>query len=180
MWVAGVAVVVNTLSALLFLSGRGKDMNVRSAFLHLAGDAALALGVVATGAIVEVTGFFLLDPIVSLVLSALIVMSTWSLLRGSINLALDAVPEGIDPVAVRDYLVALPGVREVHDLHIWAMSTTETALTAHLVITGSSGSRFLGDACKELHDRFGIEHSTLQVEPEDAPDPCRLAPDEMV
>lgn len=180
MWVAAIAVVVNTVSALLFLSGRRADMNVRSAFSHLAADAGLALGVVATGAVIEMTNWYLLDPVVSLVLAVLIVASTWSLLRGSIDLVLDAVPEGIDPVEVRTYLAGLPGVREVHDLHIWAMSTTETALTAHLVAASPAGPGFLGDVCRELHDRFDIEHATLQLESEDAPDPCRLAPEETV
>ena len=128
-----------------------------------------------------VTGWAWLDPAMSLVVSATILVSTWSLLRVSLNLALDAVPDHIDPDKVRSYLAALPGVTEVHDLHIWAMSTTETALTAHLVIPGASCEpHFLGTVCKELHRRFRIAHSTLQVEPLDAPDRCRQASSEVV
>jgi cobalt-zinc-cadmium efflux system protein len=179
MVVAGGAALVNGASAMLFSKGRHKDLNLQSAFLHLAGDAAIAAGVVLSGLVVLWTGFTLLDPITSLVVSGLVLVSTWSLLRASLNLALDAVPEGIDPEEVRAFLAALPGVAEVHDLHIWAMSTTENALTAHLVMPESKGSAaFLGDVCKTLYERFHIEHSTLQVEPPDAPSPCRLAPEE--
>jgi cobalt-zinc-cadmium efflux system protein len=176
--VAGVGVAVNGISALAFRKGGKHDLNLRGAFLHLAADAAVSFGVVITGIILIYTGWNLLDPIVSLVLSVIIVGSSWSLLRKSINLALDAVPEGIDVDAVRAYLEGLSDIVEVHDLHIWAMSTTENALTAHFVMTtGSCEPRFLGDVCKVLHDRFGIEHSTLQVEAPEAPDPCRLAPE---
>jgi cobalt-zinc-cadmium efflux system protein len=179
MVVAGGAAVINGASALLFSKGRHKDLNLQSAFLHLAGDAAIAAGVVLSGLLVWKTGWMLLDPITSLVVSALVLLSTWSLLKASLNLALDAVPAGIDPEKVRAFLAELPGVTEIHDLHIWAMSTTENALTAHLVMPESGGSStFLGDVCKALHERFHIEHSTLQVEPPDAPSPCRLAPEE--
>lgn len=176
--VAGVGVAINGISALAFRKGGKHDLNLRGAFLHLAADAAVSFGVVITGIILIYTNWNLLDPIVSLVLSVVIVGSSWSLLRKSINLALDAVPEGIDVDAVRGYLEGLPDVLEVHDLHIWAMSTTENALTAHFVMkTASCEPRFLGDVCKVLHDRFKIEHSTLQVEAPEAPDPCRLAPE---
>lgn len=176
--VAAVGVAINGISALAFRKGGKHDLNLRGAFLHLAADAAVSFGVVITGVILLYTNWNLLDPIVSLVLSVIIVGSSWSLLRKSINLALDAVPEGIDVDAVRAYLEGLPDVLEVHDLHIWAMSTTENALTAHFVMTtGSCEPQFLGDVCKVLHDRFKIEHSTLQVEAPEAPDPCRLAPD---
>lgn len=179
--VAAVGAVVNGASALLFLRGRDHDLNVKGAFLHLAGDAGIALGVVVTGMIVMHTGWWWLDPATSLVVAALILVSTWSLLRRSLNLVLDAVPEGIDIDAVREYLSALPRVREVHDLHVWAMSTTETALTAHLVMPGNSCEpTFLASICRELHDRFDIDHGTLQVDPEEAPDPCRLAAKETV
>jgi cobalt-zinc-cadmium efflux system protein len=179
MIVAGGAAVVNGASAMLFSKGRHKDLNLESAFLHLAGDAAIAAGVVLSGLLVWKTGWTLLDPITSLVVSALVLLSTWSLLKASLNLALDAVPAGIDPEEVRAFLADLPGVNEVHDLHIWAMSTTENALTAHLVMPDATGkSTFLGDVCKTLHERFHIEHSTLQVEPPNAPSPCRLAPEE--
>jgi cobalt-zinc-cadmium efflux system protein len=181
MVVAGGAAVINLLSALLFSKGRHEDLNLRSAFLHLAGDAAIAAGVVVSGLIVLLTGWTRVDPITSLLVSVLVLYSTWSLLKDSLNLALDAVPEGIDPEEVREFLSRLPGVTEIHDLHIWAMSTTENALTAHLVMPETSGSpAFLGDVCKALHERFRIEHSTLQVEPPDAPAPCRQAPAESI
>jgi cobalt-zinc-cadmium efflux system protein len=168
-------------SAALFMSGRQGDINVRSAFLHLASDAGLALGVAVAGFVVLVTGWRWLDPLVSIVLSLFILVSTWSLLRDSMNLVLDAVPEGIEPDDVKTYLVKLPGVVEVHDLHIWAMSTTENALTAHLVMPGDAcHATFVSDVAKELHNRFGVEHSTLQVEPPEAPEPCRLAPEETI
>ncbi len=176
--VALVGVIVNGVSAMLFMSGRKSDLNLRAAFLHLAADAGLALGVAIAGAVMLATGWRWLDPAVSIILSIVILAGTWSLLKSSTNLVLNAVPDGVDLEDVRLYLMSLSGVTEVHDLHIWAMSTTENALTAHLVMqTGSCEPRFLGDVCKVLHDRFGIEHSTLQVEAPDAPDPCRLAPD---
>jgi len=175
MAVAAVGVVINGVSALLFAKGQKGDANLRGAFLHLASDALVSLGVVITGAVILQTGWTRLDPIVSLVVSVVIVVGTWGLLKQSVNLALDAVPEGIDAEAVSAYLASLPGVLEVHDLHIWAMSTTETALTAHLVMaTSSCEPRFLGDVGRELHEKFQIGHSTLQVEPPEAPDPCRM------
>jgi cobalt-zinc-cadmium efflux system protein len=178
--VAILGAIVNGASALLFMRGK-RDLNVRSAFLHLAADAVLALGVAVAGALILVTGWLWLDPAVSIALAVTILAGTWSLMRKSMNLVLDAVPEGIDPEEVRTLLGALPGVREVHDLHIWAMSTTETALTAHLVMPGNSCKpTFLADACKGLHDKFDIDHATLQVDPEEAPAPCTLAPDDVV
>jgi cobalt-zinc-cadmium efflux system protein len=174
--VAFVGAVVNAGSALLFMERGHKDLNVRSAFLHLASDAVLAVGVAAAGAIILATGWLWLDPAVSIVLAMTILVGTWSLMRKSMNLMLDAVPEGIDPDQVRTFLEALPGVIEVHDLHIWAMSTTETALTAHLVMPHSSRDpAFLSTVCKNLHDEFDIDHSTLQIDPEEAPSPCALA-----
>ncbi len=179
--VALVGTVLNAAAALPFLEGRGKDLNVKSAFLHLAADAALSLGVAVAGVVVLYTGFTWVDPLMSIVLAVTILVSTWSLMRGSLDLMLDAVPEGIDPDAVRSFLAALPGVVEVHDLHIWAMSTTETALTAHLVMPRAAHApAFLSDACKAIHERFGIAHATLQVDPADAPHPCRLAAEEGV
>lgn len=179
--VAIAGAVVNGVSALLFMSGSEKDLNLRSAFLHLASDAALAVGVAIAGAVILLTGWLWVDPVVSIVLAVTILAGTWSLMSKSLNLMLDAVPERIDPDAVRSFLGGLPEVVEVHDLHIWAMSTTETALTAHLVMPGAScGPTFLSDACKELHDRFGIDHPTLQIDPQEAPAPCALAPDEIV
>lgn len=179
--VAIAGAVVNTASALLFMRGREHDLNLRSAFLHLASDAVLALGVAGAGAGIMATGWLWLDPAVSIVLALTILVGTWSLMRKSLNLMLDAVPENIDPERVKQFLRALPGVIEVHDLHIWAMSTTDTALTAHLVMPGNSCEpTFLASACKELHDRFDIDHATLQIDPKEAPSPCALAPDEIV
>jgi len=172
--VALVGVVINGASALLFMSGRKGDLNFRSAFMHLAADAALALGVAVAATVMLFTGWAWIDPVVSVLLSCFILASTWSLLKDSLNLILAAVPEGIDAEAARRYLSELPGVVEVHDFHVWAMSTTETALTAHLVMPGDKcHPAFLGDACHCLHEKFGIGHSTLQVESPDAPHRCR-------
>jgi len=179
--IAAVGVFTNGLSALMFLAKRKSDANMRGAFLHLAADAGISLGVALTGALLWMTGWLWLDPVVSLIVSATVLLSAWSLLRESLELALDAVPDHIDPEAVRRYLAELPGVTEVHDLHIWAMSTTETALTAHLVMPVNAGAaHFLGSVCKELHQRFRIDHPTLQFEPADAPDRCRQAAEEAV
>ncbi len=186
--VAGVAVIVvatagvavNGVSAALFLSGRKTDLNVRGAFLHLAADAAVSLGVAVGGVVLHVTDKRWIDPLLSLAVCVVILASTWGLLRSSVNLALAAVPDGVDPDEVKAYLAGLPGVVEVHDLHIWAMSTTETALTAHLVMRAPCPASFLAEAGAGLEARFHIGHSTLQLEPPEAPDPCRLAPDEIV
>jgi cobalt-zinc-cadmium efflux system protein len=175
-WVAAVGIAVNAATALLFASGRRGDVNIRGAFLHMAADAAVSLGVVVAGLVILATGWRWLDPAVSLGISFVIVVSTWDLLRESTDLALDAVPDAIDPVQVGSYLAGLPRVAGVHDLHIWGMSTTEFALTAHLVIPDASAEdALLARACRELHDRFGIEHATLQVERGDPAHPCRLA-----
>lgn len=179
--VAAVGIVINTATALLFMSGQKGDLNIRGAFLHMAADAAVSLGVVLAGIAIVRTGWDWLDPAVSLAIVAVVLVATWGLLRDSVNLALDAVPEGIDPAAVQGYLSGLPGVVEVHDLHVWGMSTTETALTAHLIVPdGSGGDALLARTCAELHDRFGIEHATLQIERGDPAYPCRLAPAEVV
>ncbi len=176
--VAAIAVVINGASALAFAGGRKHDLNVRAAFLHLAGDAGISVAVVVAAVVVLRTGWLWVDPALSLAVAALILVSTWSLLRSSLNLVLDAVPEGIDIDAVRAYLAGLPRVCGVHDLHVWPLSTTETALTAHLVMPGNSCEpMFIADACRELHDRFDIDHATLQVDPAEAPDECRLSPE---
>jgi cobalt-zinc-cadmium efflux system protein len=164
MVVAGLGIVVNLGTALLFLRGRHGDLNVRGAFLHMASDALVSAGVVATGALALVYGWPWLDPAVSLVIALVIVLGTWSLFRQSLHLLFDGVPEGIDLHAVRRELEALPGVVRVHDLHVWATGTTETALTAHLVMPrGNAGDRFLEDATRRLQARFRIGHVTLQV-----------------
>lgn len=165
MIVAGVGVIINTLTALLFMKGREKDINIKGAFLHMAADAGVSLGVVAAGFLINITGFYLLDPIISLVIVVVITVGTWGLLRDSFHLSMDAVPKEIDFEKVQAYLNSLDGVKEVHDLHIWAMSTTETALTAHLVMPdGEQDDKFLGKICRTLDNQFGIEHSTIQVE----------------
>jgi cobalt-zinc-cadmium efflux system protein len=180
MAVAGIGIVVNGVTALLFMSGRKRDVNVEGAFLHMAADAAVSLGVVLAGAAIKFTGWAWLDPVTSLAVVAVIMGGTWGLLRKSVNLAMDAVPEHIDPDEVRAYLAGLPGVTAVHDLHIWGMSTTEAALTCHLVRPQGSDDALLMRAAKELHDRFEIEHVTLQVEQGDPGQPCRLEPDHVV
>lgn len=175
-WVAAAGILVNGITALLFLSGRKGDLNIRGAFVHMAGDAGIAFGVVLAGIAILVTGLRWIDPVVSLVIVAIILHSTWSLLRDSVNLALDAVPEGIKIDDVRSYLEGLPDVTAVHDLHIWAMSTTETALTAHLVIPEiADHDGLLCRCCEDLHDQFGIEHATLQLECGNAAHPCARA-----
>lgn len=179
--VALVGVVINTATALMFMSGRKEDLNVRGAFLHMAADAAITLGVVLAGIVILFTGWYWLDPAMSLIIAILIVYGTWDLLRSSLNLALHAVPEGIDAQAVHDYLASVEGVSEVHDLHIWGMSTTETALTAHLVFpAGHPGDAVLSEICGTLHRRFAIGHSTIQIEMGDAADSCHLAPSQVV
>ena len=180
-WVAAVGIVINTASALLFLAGRKRDINIRGAFLHMAGDAVVSLGVVIIGFAIRMTNWQWLDPAISIVIGAVIVWGTWGLLRESVNLAMDAVPAGIDPHAVEAFLAVLPGVRAVHDLHIWGMSTTETALTAHLVMPRPPGDdRFLHEAGRGLRDRFGIGHFTIQIEHGDTDVTCRQEPDHVV
>jgi len=180
--VASIAFVANGASALFFLRDRKRDMNVRAAFVHLAGDAAISIGVVVAGVVMLRTGWTWLDPLVGLAIAASILATTWSLLRQSFNLALDAVPQEIDLAKVRAYLLEQSGVTEVHDLHVWAMSTTETALTAHLVLCegGAVTATFFAEVSKALHDDFGIGHATLQVEHAPREAPCCLAPDDVV
>jgi len=174
--VAAIGIAVNTISALMFVSGRKSDLNIRGAFLHLAADAIISLGVVLTGMAIVFTGWQWLDPVVSLAITIVIVIGTWRLFQESFDLMLDAVPEGIEPLAVRTYLAERPEVTQVHDLHIWAMSTTEVALTAHLVTpAGHPGDTFLSQVCRELHDHFGIEHATIQIELRDSNAVCALA-----
>jgi cobalt-zinc-cadmium efflux system protein len=176
MIVAAVGVVINTATALLFLSGKDRDLNIRGAFLHMAADAAVSLGVVASGALILAFGLAWIDPVISLVIAAVIFLSTWGLLRDSLNLAVDAVPRDVDPEAVRGYLSGLPGVSAVHDLHIWALSTTETALTAHLVMdTFPADDRFLNELSSELMVRFHINHPTVQLERTDSDIVCHQA-----
>ena len=165
MIVAGIGVLINTITAFLFMKGREKDLNIKGAFLHMAADAAVSLGVVLAGLIILSTGWLWVDPAISLGIVLVITIGTWGLLKDSFQLSMDAVPKGIDLKEVGKYLKGIDGVEEVHDLHIWAMSTTETALTAHLVIPNvAKDDFFLKKICGELHHRFGIEHSTIQIE----------------
>ena len=181
MAVAALGILVNGITAYLFMAGRKDDLNIKGAFLHMASDALVALGVVIAGAVILWTGWLWLDPAISLVISAVIVAGTWSLLRDSVHLSLDAVPPGLDKEQVEAFLGGLPGVVEVHDLHIWAMSTTETALTAHLVRPDESiDDDLLHDACDQLRQRFKIGHATLQVEDGRGVHPCVLQPDHVV
>ena len=179
--VALAGILVNGATALLFMSGRRKDLNVRAAFMHMAADAALTAGVAVAGAIILWTGWFRIDPAVSLVISAAIVVGTWGLLRDAVNLSLDAVPSGISPDQVGLYLRSLPGVSEVHDLHIWGMSTTETALTAHLVrVDATNDDDLLQRISLEVRERFNIGHATVQLETPECAHECALRPDHVV
>ncbi|BCM83992.1 cation diffusion facilitator family transporter [Methylobacterium indicum] len=178
--VALVGIAVNGITAWLFASGRKGDLNIRGAYLHMLADAAVSAGVVVAGLVILWTGWTWVDPLTSLVIVAVIVAGTWGLLRDSVVLSLDAVPPGLDPADVRRCLAERPGVSEVHDLHVWPMSTTETALTAHLVMpAGHPGNAFLNDCAATLRRRFGIAHVTLQVELAGGP-ACALAPDHVV
>jgi cobalt-zinc-cadmium efflux system protein len=178
--VAAVGIFVNGGTALLFASGAG-DLNVKSAFLHLAADALVTAGVVAAGIAIWLTGSLWLDPAVSLIVSAVIVVGTWRLLKSAIRLALDAVPEAVDIAAVRAHLLALPGVTGLHDLHIWGMSTTETALTCHLIMPqGHPGDAALNGMAQQLHHSFGIQHATIQIELADTDEACALTPEHVV
>jgi len=179
MCVSLIGIAINTATALMFMSGRKADLNIRSAFLHMAADAAVSAGVVLAGVAIVLTGLRWIDPVVSLIIAGVIVWGTWGLLRDSVNLALQAVPAEINLGDVRKYLAGLPHVTTVHDLHVWPMSTTETALTVHLEVpTGLSGDAFLREVCEHLHQQFGIEHSTIQIEQN--AERCSLAPERSV
>lgn len=179
--VAAIGIVINTVSALMFLSGRERDLNIRGAFLHLAADAAVSVGVVLAGIAIVLTRQQWFDPATSLIVTIVIIISTWQLFRDALSLITDAVPAGIEPLAVRTYLAERLGVTGVHDLHIWAMSTTETALMAHLVMPGGHpGDAFLAEIYHDLHENFSIEHATIQIELGDSGQPCALAPESIV
>jgi cobalt-zinc-cadmium efflux system protein len=164
MVVAGIGIVVNTVTAMLFMRGRDSDLNIRGAFLHMAADALVSAGVVIAGGLALWFGWAWLDPVVSLAIAAVIVVGTWNLFKQSLHLLFDGVPASVDPGAVQALLETLPGVERVHDMHIWAMGTSEIAMTAHLVMPQShADDAFLKNATQQLHDRFGIEHVTIQV-----------------
>jgi len=176
--VAALGIAINGATALLFMRGRHGDLNIRGAYLHMAADAGVSAGVVVAALAILLTGWLWVDPVISLVIAAVVLASSWGLARDSVSLALDGVPRGIALAEVRDYLGQLDGVTEVHDLHVWAMSTNETALTAHLVRPCGSDDLFLREVCAELAHRFDIDHATLQIEA--GSDACRLAPAEVV
>ena len=180
MAVAAIGILVNGVTAWLFASGRKDDINLKGAFLHMASDALVSVGVVAAGLLILLTGWLWIDPIVSLVINGVIVWGTWGLLRDSVGMSMAAVPAQIDPAAVRTFLSARTGVVDVHDLHIWPMSTTENALTCHLVMpNGHPGDAFLHELAGDLAKRFKINHTTVQIEV-DQHLACALAPDEVV
>ena len=177
MVVAAIGIVINTATALLFMRGRESDLNIRGAFLHMAADALVSAGVVVAGALTLWMGWTWLDPVVSLGIAAVILWGTWDLFKQSLHMLFDGVPRGIDLLAVRDCLAALPGVTRVHDLHIWAMGTSQTALTAHLAMPqGHADDAFLKNATEQMHDRFEITHVTLQVMKEPFTAPCGELP----
>jgi cobalt-zinc-cadmium efflux system protein len=182
MVVAAIGIVINGITAWLFASGAKGDINIRGAFLHMAADAAVSAGVVIAGLVIQLTGLSWLDPAVSLVIAALVVWATWGLLRDSVAMSLDAVPSEISPEAVTGFLRERPGVADLHDLHIWPMSTTSVALTVHLVMAEGhqahreAGNGFLAETAEGLRARFGIGHATLQIEESGGP-ACRLARD---
>ncbi|MBB4259838.1 MULTISPECIES: cation diffusion facilitator family transporter [unclassified Bradyrhizobium] len=179
MVVAGIGILINGFTALLFASGRKDDINIEGAYLHMAADAAVSLGVVVSAALIIWTGWLWLDPVTSLVICATILWSTTSLLRGSIDMSMAAAPKGTDLAAIRAFLLARPGVSAIHDLHVWPISTTETALTCHLVMPAGAGDAFLMETAQLLKATHRIGHTTLQIEthPDNG---CALAPDDVV
>jgi len=179
MVVAGIGILINGFTAMLFARGRKDDINIEGAYLHMAADAAVSLGVVVSAALIIWAGWLWLDPLTSLVICATILWSTTSLLRGSIDMSMAAAPKGTDLAAIRAFLLARPGVSGIHDLHVWPISTTEAALTCHLVMPTGAGDAFLMETTQLLKTSFRIGHTTLQVEthPDNG---CALAPDDVV
>ena len=183
MRVAALGIAINGATALMFMRGRHDDLNIRGAFLHMAGDAAVSAGVVLAAGLILLTGATWLDPLASLAIVAVIAWSTWGLLRESLSLAMDAVPAGLAPAQVDAFLRTLPGVSEVHDLHIWGLSTSTTALTAHLVRADAAPTepdQLIRAACDGVRERFGIGHCTFQVETTRGAAACTLRPSEVV
>lgn len=172
--VAAIGVAINSITAWLFFSGQKKDLNIKGAYLHMVADAGVSFGVVLAGVVIMLTGWQMIDPLISLLIVAVILVGTWSLLRESMNLAIDSVPKDVDIEGIESYLTGLENVCQIHDLHVWAMSTTETALTVHLITTDSVLSTdFLSKIEQHLHDYFDIEHSTIQIEKQNA-ESCML------
>ena len=181
MIVASIGIVINSLTALLFLKNKEDDINLKGAYLHMAADALISLGVVFTAVVIYYTNWNWLDPIVSLVISLIIIFGTWDLLKDSFRLSMDAVPSGIDPIAVKKYLAQLNNVVDVHDLHIWAMSSSETALTAHLTFANPIKDNLLiSQISRELRDQFKIHHVTIQSEIFEHAYQCSLSPEDVV
>lgn len=164
MLVAGIGVVINTITALLFIKGQKEDLNIKGAFLHMAADAGVSLGVVAAGLLINLTGALWIDPVMSFIIIAVILWGTWRLFTDSIDLALDAVPKQINQEEVRNYLLSKDSIYDIHDLHIWAMSTKQIAMTAHLVVAKSPDDQLIKNLQNELRDKFGINHTTFQIE----------------
>jgi cobalt-zinc-cadmium efflux system protein len=180
MIVAAIGIVINTATALLFMSGRKGDLNIRGAFLHMAADAAVSAGVVVAGFIIVKTGLAWIDPVTSLIIVAVIAIGTWGLLRDSVNMSLHAAPPGLDPEEIGAFLRAQDGVQEIHDLHIWPMSTTETALTVHLLVpAGYPGDAYTARLAAGLKEKFRVDHATIQIETDPAT-PCELESDKTV
>jgi len=173
--VAAIGVIINTATALLFVKGQKHDLNIRAAYLHMAADAAISLGVVVAGIAIMMTGWLWLDPVISLFIVVVILLGTWHLLKDSIDLSIDAVPKGIDVAHIQSYLRDLENISDIHDLHIWALSTTETALTVHLVTTHKLiDNAFLKEVQEHLHHNFNISHTTIQIEHESGDYNCVL------
>lgn len=179
MVVAGIGILINGFTAMLFASGRKDDINIEGAYLHMAADAAVSLGVVVSAALIIWTGWLWLDPVTSLAICLTILWSTTSLLRGSIDMSMAAAPKGTDLDAIKAFLLARPGVSAIHDLHVWPISTTETALTCHLVVPAGAGDAFLMETAQMLRAAYRIGHTTLQVETH-SDNGCALAPDDVV
>lgn len=165
MIVAGIGVIINTVTALMFMSGSKKDLNIKGAFIHMAADAGISLGVVAAGLLISITSLYWIDPVISLVIVIIITIGTWGLLKESFTMSMDAVPKGINLSEVREFLLNQDDVTKVHDIHIWPLSTTETAFTAHVVRRNKDcNDEFLSNMKKELHDKYEISHVTIQIE----------------
>ena len=180
-WVALAGIVLNTTTAILFLRDRHHDLNVKSAFTHMAGDALISLGVVVTGILIHYTQLNWLDPVMSMLISLVIVWGTWSLLTESTLLAIDGVPNKVQPAGVRTYLEQTQGVLAIHDLHIWGLSTTEVALTVHLVVDSfEKTDQILAQICTDLKSQFQIDHPTIQFESSTSSQLCDLKPDEEI
>jgi cobalt-zinc-cadmium efflux system protein len=173
MIVAGIGVVINTITALLFMKGQKVDLNIKGAFLHMAADAGVSLGVVVAGLLIKLTGIQWIDPLMSFLIILVILLGTWRLFTDSIDLALDAVPKHIELNKVRHFLLSQNGVTNIHDLHVWAMSTTQIALTAHLIMHKELNDEFISELQGKIKSEFGIEHTTFQIENEKIEKVCK-------